>query len=106
MEESVAVSLRVRAQLMGLYNEKEKSVTSFVDANEVPMLLTKSGVVVAILPLDHVAWTAGFAQKAMAVSSAIKQMQGVGSRGPWILLPARPWRKAVGKCRISIRKRV
>ena len=101
----MAVFLRVRAQLMGIYNKKEKSVTSFVDANEVPMLLTKSGVVVGIPPLDHVAWTAGFAQKAMAVSSAIKQMQGVGSRGPWILLPARPWRKAVGKCRIGIRNK-
>ena len=84
MEESVAVFLRVRAQLMGLYNEKEKSVASFVDANEVPMLLTKSGVVVGIFPLDHVAWTAGFAQKAMAVSSAIKEMQGVTGKELWI----------------------
>jgi len=83
-EESVAVFLRVRAQLMGLYHEKEKSVTGFVDANGVPMLLTKSGVVVGIFPLDHVAWTAGFGRKAMAVSSAIKEMQGVTGKEIWI----------------------
>ena len=80
----MAVFLRVRAQLMSVYNEKEKSVASFVDANGTPMLLTKSGVVVGIFPLDHVAWTAGFAQKAMAVSSAIKGMQGVTGKQLWI----------------------
>jgi hypothetical protein len=84
MEESVAVFLRVRAQLMGLYSEKERSAASFVDANGVPMLLTKNGVVVGIFPLDHVAWTAGFAQKLVAVSSAIKEMQGVTGKELWI----------------------
>jgi hypothetical protein len=83
-EESVAVFLRVRAQLLALYNDREKSIASFVDANEVPMLLTKSGVVVGIFPLDHVAWTAGFGQKLLAVSSAIKEMQGVTGKELWI----------------------
>jgi hypothetical protein len=84
MEESVAVFLRVRAQLIGLYNEKEKSAASFVDCNGIPMLLTKSGVVVGIFPLDHMGWTAGVAQKLMAVSSAIKEMQGVTGKEIWI----------------------
>jgi hypothetical protein len=84
MEESVAVFLRVRAQLIGLYNEKEKSVVSFVDVAGIPMVHTKSGVLVGIFPLDHVAWTAGFAQKAMAVSSAIKELQGVTGKELWI----------------------
>jgi hypothetical protein len=84
MEESVAVFLRVRAQLMGLYNEKEKSVASFVDCNGIPVLLMKSGVVVGIFPLDHMGWTAGVAQKLMAVSSAIKEMQGVTGKEIWI----------------------
>jgi hypothetical protein len=85
MEEAVAVFLRVRAQLMSLYNEKEKSVAGFVDAHGIPMLLTKSGVIVGIFPLDHVAWTAGVAQKLMAVSSAIKEMQSVTGKELWIM---------------------
>jgi hypothetical protein len=84
MEEAVAVFLRVRAQLMSLYNEKEKSVAGFVDAHGIPMLLTKSGVIVGIFPLDRVAWTAGVAQKLMAASSAIKEMQGVTGKELWI----------------------
>ena len=76
-EDSVAVFLRVCAQLIGLYNEKTKSIASFVDANGFPFLMTKSGVVVGIFPLDHVAWTAGFAHDERGVSSAIKKMHGV-----------------------------
>jgi hypothetical protein len=84
MEESVAVFLRMRAQLMGLHNEKEKAIASFVEVHGVPMLLTKNGVVVGIFPLDHVAWTAGFAQKVMAVSSAIQELRGVTGKELWI----------------------
>jgi hypothetical protein len=84
MDESVAVFLRVRAQLIGLYNEKEKSVASFVDAAGIPMALTKDGVVVGIFPLDHVAWTAVFAQKTTAAASAIKEMPGITGKELWI----------------------
>ncbi len=83
-DESVAVFLRVRAQLLALYNENEKSVASFVDVAGFPMLLTKAGVVVGIFPFDHVAWTAAFAQKATVAGSAIKQMQGVTGKELWI----------------------
>jgi hypothetical protein len=83
-DESVAVFLRVRAQLLALYNEKEKSVASFVNVAGFPMFLTKAGVVVGIFPFDHVAWTAGFAQKTMTVSSAIKEMHGATGKELWI----------------------
>jgi len=97
------------AQLMGLYHEKEKSVTGFVDANGVPMLLRR------------VEWLSVFFRwimwpglRALAEGHggivAIKEMQGVTGKeiwitGPWIRLPARPLRTAVGKCRISIRNK-
>jgi len=83
-EDSVAVFLRVRAQLIGLYQEKTKSVARFVDANGFPFMMTSNGVVVGIFPLDFIAWTAGFARNEGVVSSAIKQMQGVTGKELWI----------------------
>jgi len=83
-EESVAVFLRVRAQLLALYNDREKSIASFVDAAGIPMVQRKDGVVVGIFPLDHIAWTAAFAQKATTAASAIRQMQGITGKELWI----------------------
>ena len=42
------------------------------------------GVIVGIFPLDHVAWSAGFARKEMAVSDAIDRMQGIKGKELWI----------------------
>ncbi len=83
-EEPVALFLRMRAQLMGRYHGKTRSAASFVDADGVPVLLTKNGVIVGIFPLDHVAWTAGFAQKGIAVSDAIDSMKGIKGKEIWI----------------------
>jgi hypothetical protein len=75
--ESMAVFMRVMSQFMGLYNEKRKSVQSFVEADNLPLLQKKDGTVVAVLPLDHLAWTQRFANKEKAVSEAIKKIPGV-----------------------------
>lgn len=83
-EESVALFMRVRAQLMAQYFEKTRNVDRFVSAGGVPVLLTKSRVAVGIFPLDHIAWTAGFAQRGMAVSDAIQNMSGVNGKELWI----------------------
>ena len=83
-EESVALFMRVRAGMMGQYFEKTRNVDRFVSAGGVPVLLTKNGVILGIFPLDHVAWTAGFGQKEMAVSDAIQKMPGVKGKELWI----------------------
>jgi hypothetical protein len=83
-DESVAVFLRVRAQLLALYHENEKIVAGFVSVAGFPMFLTKGGVVVGIFPFDHVAWTAAFAQKATSAADAIKEMAGVTGKEFWI----------------------
>ncbi|MGA3117359.1 MAG: hypothetical protein ABSF90_23335 [Syntrophobacteraceae bacterium] len=83
-EESVAVFLRVRAQLMSLYNDKTHSVKSFVVADGIPVLLTNNGKIVAIFPLDYVAWTQNVARKVETVSAAIKQMPGVSGKELWV----------------------
>src|SRR5271157_2538668 len=83
-EESVAVFLRVRAQLISLYNGKTQSVQRFVDADGIPVLLTNNGKIIAIFPLDYIAWTPNFARKAQAVSGAIKQMSGISGKEFWV----------------------
>jgi hypothetical protein len=83
-DESVAVFLRVRAQLLALYNEKEKSVASFVNVAGFPMFLTKGGGVVGIFPFDHVAWTSTLAVKERAISEDIQKMPGVKGKELWI----------------------
>ena len=83
-EESVAVFLRVRAQLISLYSDKTHSVKSFVDADGIPVLLTTNGKIIAIFPLDYIAWTPNFARKMQAVSAAIKQMPGISGKELWV----------------------
>jgi hypothetical protein len=83
-EESVALFMRVRAQMMGQYFEKTRNVDRFVSAGGVPLLLTKNGVIVGLFPLDHLAWTAAFARKEMAVSEAIARMPRIQGKEIWI----------------------
>jgi hypothetical protein len=83
-EESVVMFMRVRAEMMDQYFEKTMNVDRFISAGGVPVLLTKGGIILGIFPLDHVAWTVGFAQKEMAVSSAIEKMSGVKGKEFWI----------------------
>jgi len=79
-EEPLAVFLRVRAQLMGYYCRRVRSVDRFVDAGGVPLLVTTGGKVVVVAPLDYLAWSPVFAQKEQAVSSAIRGMQGISGK--------------------------
>lgn len=83
-QETVAIFMRLRAQLMALYNAKKGSVERFVEANGVPLLRTSQGTVVGIFPFDYVAWTPLFDMKEMAVSEAIKKMPGVKGKELWI----------------------
>jgi len=83
-EESVALFMRARAELMGQFFEKRGNVDRFISVGGVPVLQTKNGIILGIFPLDYVAWTAGFAQKEMAVSDAIQKMSGVKGKELWI----------------------
>lgn len=83
-EEPLAVFLRVRAQLINLYNSKTRSVQRFVDADGVPLLLTNGGKLIAIFPLDYVSWTPNFQRKAQVVGAAVKQMPGFSGKEFWV----------------------
>ncbi len=82
--EPLAVFLRVRAQLINLYNGKTNSVKSFVDADGIPVLLTNNGKIIAIFPFDYIAWTPNLGKKAMSVSAAITQMPGISGKELWV----------------------
>ena len=79
-EEPLAVFLRTRAQLLQAYAAKTGTVQSFVDAGGIPVLQTAGGKIVALFPLDYVAWTPAFVQKEKAVSAAIKKIPGVAGK--------------------------
>ncbi len=83
-DEFTAVFLRVRAQMIGRYHEKTNSVARLVNAGGFPFMVTKSGVIVGSFPLDHLAWTQGFAEKEGAISSAISGMPGITGKEFWI----------------------
>jgi hypothetical protein len=83
-QESVALFMRLRAQLMALYSAKKGAVERFVEANGVPLLRTSDGTIVGIFPFDYVAWTPSLDIKEMAVSDAVKKMPGVKGKELWI----------------------
>jgi hypothetical protein len=84
-QETVAIFMRLRAQLMALYSANKGSVDRVVEAGGVPLIQTRQGIVVGIFPFDHVAWTAHLDMKEMAVSAAIKKMPGVRGKELWIV---------------------
>jgi len=90
-EESVAVFLRVRAQLMDLYQEKTNSVVSLVSAGGVSLMLTKTGTVVGVFPLDYVGWTAAFARQERSISNALEAMPDTKGKELWITGTVDPW---------------
>jgi len=114
--ETMAVFMRVMVQLMGLYNEKRGPLQRFIEADNLPLLQKKDGTVVAVLPLDNLAWTARFANKEKAVSEAIKkiprvkgkEMLVVGSVNPNAkrALEARGWKVEDGFANAIFREMV
>jgi hypothetical protein len=75
--ERMALFMRVIAQLMGFYNEKVEPIYCIIKADSFPLFEKKDGTVVAILPLDHLAWTQRSADMERAVSEGIRKLQGI-----------------------------
>lgn len=78
--ENAALFMRVIAQLMGFYNEKVESIHGFIKADRLPLLEKADRTVVAILPLDHLAWTQISADMEGAVSEAIRKIPGIKAK--------------------------
>ena len=83
-EESVALFMRLRAQMMAGYNVKVAPVKRIVDVNGAPFPQTKDGTVVGLFPLDYVAWTRALWLKHSAASMSLKALPGVTGKELWI----------------------
>jgi hypothetical protein len=75
--EHMALFMRVMAQLMGYYNEKVEPIQGIIKADSIPLLEKKDGTVVAILPLDHLAWTQRSSDMESAISAALRKFSGI-----------------------------
>ncbi len=95
--EQTAVFMRVMAQLAGFYNERVEPIQSFIKADTLPLLEKANRTVVAILPLDHLAWTQRFANKERAVSEAIRKIPGVKGKELLVIGTVDPKAKKVLK---------
>ena len=76
--------MRLKAEMMANYKANVTSVSRIVEADGVPFLQRKDGIVVGLFPLDYVASTRSFWQKEKAVSEALSRLQGVGGKELWI----------------------
>jgi hypothetical protein len=83
-DESVALFMRICAEMASQYCVKKGGVERFVNAGGIPFLLTKDRLVVGLFPLDHVAWTVNFARQETQVSDAIEKMPGIKGKKLWI----------------------
>jgi hypothetical protein len=83
-EESVALFMRICAEMASQYCAKKGGVERFVNAGGILFLLTKDRVVVGLFPLDHVAWTVNFARQETRVSDAIEKMPDIKGKELWI----------------------
>jgi len=83
-QESMAVYMRVMAQLITIYNKKEKSAERFVEADGLPFIQKRDGTIVGIFPVDRLFWTQKFAQKEKAVSEALRKIPRVHKKELWI----------------------
>jgi hypothetical protein len=83
--EHMALFMRVIAQLMGFYSEKVGLIHCIVKADILPLLEKKDGTVVAILPLDHLAWTQRSADMERAVSEAIRKLPGITGKELFVI---------------------
>ncbi len=83
-EPSVALFMRLRAQMMANYNANVAFAKRIVEVNGVPFLQREDGVIVGLFPLDHVAWTEGLLRKESAGSESLKKVLGVTGKELWI----------------------
>ena len=83
-EVSVALFIRLQAEMMANYHANVASVEKIVFANGVPFLQRKDGSVIGLFPLDYVVWTTSLMQKEQVVSEALAKLSGVTAKEIWL----------------------
>lgn len=83
-EESVALYMRLRAEMMAGYNDNVAPAVRIVDVNGSPYLQRRDGTIIGLFPLDHVAWTTALERKESAASASIDSLGGITGKELWI----------------------
>jgi hypothetical protein len=81
---TMALSYRIRAQMMAGYHANVAPVETILNIEGVLALQSGSGELVFLVPADFVAWTKALEGKADAVDKAIGKMPGVAGRELWV----------------------
>lgn len=83
-DDSGALFHQRQAEMMLAYHQQVSPLIRIFLIGDAPFLLTRKGVVVAVCPLDHVAWTKHVAQMADgSTETAIRKFSGVKGMELW-----------------------
>jgi hypothetical protein len=80
----VARFMRLRAQMISSYNANVSPVSNIIELVGAPFIMNKTGVVVGLFPLDHVAWTGALYQKEKGISDHIRRLPDITGKEIWI----------------------
>ena len=83
-EETMALSYRIRAQMMAGYHAKAAPAVRIRSIDGVLTLQRKNGGLVLLAPADYVVWTKWLENKVNTFESAISKMAGISSKELWI----------------------
>jgi hypothetical protein len=83
-EETMALSFRIRAQMMAGYHANVEPAQSIRNIEGVLSLQLKNGVLVILVPADFVAWTKKLEDKVNAFENSIGKMHDIAGKELWI----------------------
>jgi len=83
-EETIALSYRIRAQMMAGYHANVAPAKRIRNIDGVLILERKDGVLVLLAPADFVVWTKKLADKVNAFENSISKMTDISGKELWI----------------------
>ena len=83
-EETIALSYRIRAQMMSGYHLNVTPVTRILNVDGVLIVQTKSGAIALLAPVDYVSWTKKLENKIKSFESSAEKIGAVSAKELWI----------------------
>lgn len=83
-EETIALSYRIRAQMMAGYHANVAPVARILNIDGVLIVQTEGGALALLAPADYVSWTKNLEDKIKSFESSIKTMAAVSAKELWI----------------------
>ncbi len=83
-DETMAFFMRRWAEMIAAYDQRVARVSRFVRLGKMPIAQRKDGVIVATLPIDHLAWSETIARRHGTNMQSISSIPGVTGGEIWI----------------------